>query len=463
MSRSSVLLAVACFIGLAALGCSKEDEDPSVAPPRVTIKYLPDGRVGVAYSVFLQASSGETPYTWSIFAGSLPGGLSLSASTGEISGTPTTVEFASFTARVADAGGRTGDRALSITIRPAAAPTYPRLLVASGGAISRVKIWNNADAIAADRAADATLGGLVDIPLAMALHLDRLFVACTSATDPVYIWDNASTLADGSVNDDTLSVAAFNGTPLSMVFQMFVDSAATLWISYSSVRLFPDAGNLTNASMSQAQLTESSGAGFVLGMASDVPGNKLVGGCGAGAVAWNNPTAKTGEINDYEWTLFLLPANHMTITTTGPGGDRLYAASISAVFQWGHVNIWHNISAASSSRAPTITMGTGSNLDQVWHVQVKNDVLVATVANGPIQKVNIYTGASTLSGETVPDFEITNAAMDNIRKAHLAEDDRLYVLDSDGVLIFDRATTGPTFVCEIQTDVGMPMDFMILE
>jgi len=51
---------------------------------------LPDGTNGVAYSVVLSATGGQTPYTWSLAPGSagLPPGLTLSAG-GVISGTPT--------------------------------------------------------------------------------------------------------------------------------------------------------------------------------------------------------------------------------------------------------------------------------------------------------------------------------------------------------------------------------------
>ena len=76
-----------------------------------------EGRVGTAYSQTLAATGGVTPYSWSLYSGSLPGGLSLSSG-GVISGTPTTARTSNFTVQVADSQGPadTDTQALSITV-----------------------------------------------------------------------------------------------------------------------------------------------------------------------------------------------------------------------------------------------------------------------------------------------------------------------------------------------------------
>lgn len=63
---------------------------------------LPSGTKGVAYATTVSATDGVAPYNWSISAGSLPAGLTLNASTGEISGTPTTSGNSSVTFQVTD-------------------------------------------------------------------------------------------------------------------------------------------------------------------------------------------------------------------------------------------------------------------------------------------------------------------------------------------------------------------------
>ena len=87
----------------------------------ITTASLPSGTKGSAYSNAMAATGGTTPYTWSIAAGSLPAGLSLTSTTGLISGTPTAVGTFGFTVSVTDAGSpaQTKSAAYSFVVAPA--------------------------------------------------------------------------------------------------------------------------------------------------------------------------------------------------------------------------------------------------------------------------------------------------------------------------------------------------------
>jgi hypothetical protein len=71
------------------------------SPLAITTTTLTAGSINVPYSAFIVASGGIAPYTFSITSGSLPAGLTLSAS-GAISGTPTAQGTSTFTVQVSD-------------------------------------------------------------------------------------------------------------------------------------------------------------------------------------------------------------------------------------------------------------------------------------------------------------------------------------------------------------------------
>ena len=114
-------------------------------PLSITTNNLPNGSVGVAYSQTLIATSGATPYTWSIASGTLPTGLSLSSG-GVISGTPTTASGPTIvTFQVTDIASLNATKVLTITIGSSPSITtgtlangivgiaYSQTLTATGG------------------------------------------------------------------------------------------------------------------------------------------------------------------------------------------------------------------------------------------------------------------------------------------------------------------------------------------
>ena len=73
--------------------------------------------MGVAYSATLAATGGVTPYTWAVVSGALPPGVTLTAATGALAGTPSKQGRYTFTVRVTDSNGAQATRVLSIRIR----------------------------------------------------------------------------------------------------------------------------------------------------------------------------------------------------------------------------------------------------------------------------------------------------------------------------------------------------------
>jgi prepilin-type N-terminal cleavage/methylation domain-containing protein len=78
-----------------------------------------------AYSCTPIRTGGQTPFSWSVSSGALPTGVSLNATSGLISGTPTTAGSFTATIRVQDGNGAFDSQSLTILINPAVTVTIP--------------------------------------------------------------------------------------------------------------------------------------------------------------------------------------------------------------------------------------------------------------------------------------------------------------------------------------------------
>jgi large repetitive protein len=92
--------------------------------PALLFSAPPGGEVGVAYTTTFTVTGGTSPLTWSISSGTVPAGLSLAASTGVLSGTPTAAGMFTFTVKVTDKSGLTDTKSTSITIIPGPSMTF---------------------------------------------------------------------------------------------------------------------------------------------------------------------------------------------------------------------------------------------------------------------------------------------------------------------------------------------------
>jgi large repetitive protein len=93
----------------------------NAGPLRIVTTSLPAGTANSPYSTFLQSGGGTPPVAWSVSLGSLPAGLSLTSSTGAISGTPSVVGTTSFSVTATDASTpvQRVQQALSINVAAA--------------------------------------------------------------------------------------------------------------------------------------------------------------------------------------------------------------------------------------------------------------------------------------------------------------------------------------------------------
>jgi hypothetical protein len=114
----------------------------TVSSLAITTTSLPLASVNLPYSQTLTATGGVPPYTWSLSSGSLPAGLSLSAS-GAITGTPTLVGASVFTVSVTDSASNSAAAVLTITVEstPIIALSLPHF-AAGGGFVTGFYVLN---------------------------------------------------------------------------------------------------------------------------------------------------------------------------------------------------------------------------------------------------------------------------------------------------------------------------------
>src|SRR5205823_26583 len=89
---------------------------------------LPSATVNSPYSATLSATGGSGTYTFAVTSGGLPLGLTLNATTGLLSGTPTTSRTSTFaiTGTDSNTAGLTGSQTYTLTVNPASTTsTFP--------------------------------------------------------------------------------------------------------------------------------------------------------------------------------------------------------------------------------------------------------------------------------------------------------------------------------------------------
>jgi subtilase family serine protease len=100
-----------------------------------------NAQVGVPYVGSCVASGGKSPYTYTVSAGTLPPGLSLNASGGEITGTPTVAGGNTFTINVASSNSQNANEMIGLNVAPPSPQSGTVTVTAtSGGIVNTVTI-----------------------------------------------------------------------------------------------------------------------------------------------------------------------------------------------------------------------------------------------------------------------------------------------------------------------------------
>ena len=118
-SIASVLSIIALGFGL--LGCPGSGggggggSTPAFAVSTTAADF---GVVGNAYTSTLAATGGTAPFTWTLFGGVLPNGLSLNGATGVVTGTPTAAGDSTVVFNVTDSTGRVATGSVLFAVHP---------------------------------------------------------------------------------------------------------------------------------------------------------------------------------------------------------------------------------------------------------------------------------------------------------------------------------------------------------
>jgi len=312
------------------------------APLKITTTSLQDGNVGTPYNQTVTASGGLTPYSFSAFG--LPPGLSLNASTGVLSGMPTSIGIYSVSVSVSDStvpkltvfqSFTIGIKASTFSVTTATLPAgavgtpYTLTLTAAGGTVPYS--WS-ATGLPSGLSLDSAMGVISGTP-----------TAAGTFSISVSVLDSAKLTASQSftlvITPPALSVTITslgNGTTGVAYSQTLTATGGTPPYSWNATGL-PPGLTLNNSTGVVSGTPTSTGSFSVTISVADSSSPKLTAqqtltltislpkltltttslGNGALGVAYSQTLTATGGASPYSWSATGLPAGLTLNVSTG--------------------------------------------------------------------------------------------------------------------------------------------------
>ncbi len=298
---------------------SSSHSDPSL----VVSGNLPVAQVGVTYKQILTVSGGKAPYVFSLSWGSLPPGMTLSPSTGIISGTPPTTGTFGFGVHVVDSSDLGGASAFSMTVMapaivtvtpatdsiPSASTLQLSALVtnasqavtwsASAGTISSNGLYKapavtatTTVTVTATSTAETSASGTATLTIVPPAIAPPVTVTVTPATDTV---TSAATVQFSALVTNTSNVAVTWSTSAGTISSTGLYTAPTVSANTSATVTATSVGQTTASGTASLTITPPPPPPLVIT-------TSLLPGATSGT-AYSTPLAATGGTAPYTWSL----------------------------------------------------------------------------------------------------------------------------------------------------------------
>jgi streptogramin lyase len=278
---------------------------------------LPAGTAGLQYSVILSTVAGTPPYTWSLSHGTLPTGLTLNATTGQITGMPTASGTYPFTVTVKDSSTppQTASQAFSLLINvpgpTITTPTpltpgiagiqYSQTLTGVGGKTPYT--WQvSTGTLPVGLTLNSSTGAISGIPTVPNTY--SFTVTLTDSSTPPQITSQAFSLLINPGSQPVAPAFTFNGIPTTLAAGAVVTKAtielsgpsSSAYLGTLTLGFTPNptyAGGLQDGYTGDASFVDSSGTKFtsesvpIPAMTTSVPLPNIDPGTVAGEVTIN--------------------------------------------------------------------------------------------------------------------------------------------------------------------------------